>query len=156
MRHIVLALAIVCIAAVGRAQPAASVEREAVLAAVQKFFDTMAAGDIAGGRAITLPEGRFYSLREGKPGEAPAVNSFTNQESYDRMASGKRKLHERMWNPTVLVHGSIAVVWTPYDFWIDGKFSHCGVDAFMLAKLADGWKIVSLADTRRREGCPTR
>ena len=35
-----------------------------------------------------------------------------------------------MWNPEVRVHGLIATVWTPYNFWIDGKFSHCGIDAF--------------------------
>ena len=27
------------------------------------------------------------------------------------------------------------------------------VDAFQLAKDADGWKIISIADTRRRAGC---
>ena len=28
-----------------------------------------------------------------------------------------------------------------YDFWTDGKFSHCGIDAFELIKTVDGWKI---------------
>jgi len=32
-------------------------------------------------------------------------------------------------------------VWAPYDFWIDGKLSHCGTDAFDLIKTEDGWKI---------------
>jgi len=32
-------------------------------------------------------------------------------------------------------------VWAPYDFWRDGKFSHCGVDAFDLIKTDEGWKI---------------
>ena len=39
------------------------------------------------------------------------------------------------------VHGLIATVWAPYDFWIDGKLSHCGIDAFDLIKTEDGWKI---------------
>ena len=30
---------------------------------------------------------------------------------------------------------------TPYDFWIDGKFSHCGIDAFDLIKTEEGWKL---------------
>ena len=29
----------------------------------------------------------------------------------------------------------------PYDFWIDGKYSHCGIDAFDLVKTSEGWKI---------------
>ena len=36
------------------------------------------------------------------------------------------------------------------------QFSHCGVDAFQLAKYQEGWKVVTLADTRQREGCPKR
>ena len=32
-------------------------------------------------------------------------------------------------------------------------FSHCGVDSVQLLKTADGWKIMSIADTYVREGC---
>ena len=44
-------------------------------------------------------------------------------------------LRERYWSPTVLIRESIAVVWAPYEFWQDGKTSHCGVDVFDLVKL---------------------
>jgi hypothetical protein len=46
-------------------------------------------------------------------------------------------------------------VWTPYAFYYDGNFSHCGVDSFQLARTAEGWKVVQIADTRRTQGCPT-
>ncbi|MFQ5529997.1 MAG: hypothetical protein ACE5FP_06550, partial [Gemmatimonadota bacterium] len=62
-------------------------------------------------------------------------------------------LLERMWDPTVHIDGRLATVWTPYDFYRDGEFSHCGVDVFVIARTGDGWKIVSLVDTRRRAGC---
>ena len=26
----------------------------------------------------------------------------------------------------------LAVVWTPYDFWVGGEWSHCGMDIFTL------------------------
>jgi hypothetical protein len=58
-----------------------------------------------------------------------------------------------MWNPEVRVHGPIASVWTAYDFWVDGKFSHCGVDVFDLVKTAEGWKISGGAYTVERTGC---
>jgi hypothetical protein len=41
-----------------------------------------------------------------------------------------------------------------YSFYLGDKFSHCGVDAFLLARDGTEWKVVSLADTRRRQGCP--
>jgi hypothetical protein len=59
-----------------------------------------------------------------------------------------------MWDPDVRIHGAIAVVWTRYDFWVDGKFSHCGVDAFDLVKTAEGWRIAGGVYTVERTGCP--
>ena len=53
-----------------------------------------------------------------------------------------------------MVDGGIAQVWTDYAFYVGAEFSHCGVDAFHLAKDAFGsWKIMHLMDTRRKEGC---
>ena len=49
-----------------------------------------------------------------------------------------------------------ATIWAEYDFYLGDQFSHCGVDVMWLAKLATGWKIIALSDTRRREGCPKR
>ena len=157
MRHVLAVLLFTCVPSIGIAQAPAPqpspADRDAVLAAVQKFFDTMASGDIAAGRAGSIPEGRFFAVRQSAPGVPPAVRSFTNQEWYDRMASDKRKLQERMWNPEVRIHGPIAVVWTAYDFWVDGKFSHCGVDAFNLVKTQDGWKLAGGLYTVEPTGC---
>ena len=46
----------------------------------------------------------------------------------------------------VLTEGNIASVWTPYDFYINGEFSHCGVDLFYLVKEED-WKIAHFGYT---------
>lgn len=47
------------------------------------------------------------------------------------------------------VEGNMAHVWTPYKFWFDVNFSHCGVNYFQLFKEYGQWKIVYLIDTRR-------
>lgn len=53
---------------------------------------------------------------------------------------------ERGFDPEVRVSGTIAMVWYPYDLYIDGEWSHCGVDVFTLAHTGDaGWRIASLA-----------
>jgi hypothetical protein len=31
--------------------------------------------------------------------------------------------HERYWSPTVMIRGSMAMVWAPYEFQIDRKTS---------------------------------
>ena len=117
----------------------ANSEKDAVLKAVQIFFETMAAKDVEGARAILQPQGRFHAMRmrDGKPD----VRAFANEEYLADLQASKQRMRERIWNPEVSVHGLIATFRAPYDFWIDGKLSHCGIDAFDLIKTGDGWKI---------------
>ncbi len=133
--RIILIVILIAVAAPLRAQSTA--ERDAVLKTVQAFFDTMTARDVDAARAILVPQGRFHSMRNGKP----EPRSLSNEEYLAQLQASKQTMRERMWNPEVRVHERIATVWAPYDFWIDGKFSHCGVDAFDLVKTEGGWKL---------------
>jgi hypothetical protein len=137
MRMLVVFIAL-AIAVPASTQPSSS-ERDAILKTVQGFFDTMTAKDVEGARQLLQPQGRFHAMRmrDGKPD----VRAFSNEEYFADLQAGKRKLQERMWNPEVRIQGPIATMWAPYDFWIDGKFSHCGIDAFDLIKTEEGWKI---------------
>jgi hypothetical protein len=114
-------------------------EREAVMKTMQAFFDTMTARNVEGARQILQPQGRFHamSMKDGKPD----VRAFANEEYFAQLQASKQKMQERIWNPDVRINGLIATVTAPYDFWIDGKLSHCGVDAFDLIKTEEGWKI---------------
>jgi hypothetical protein len=61
---------------------------------------------------------------------------------------------EKIWNTEVRIDDNLAQVWTEYAFYVDERFSHCGVDAFQLVKEDNGhWRIVNLIDTRRKEPC---
>lgn len=149
MRVALITIVIATAAATANAQSTA--DRAAVLEAVQRFFDTMTARDVEGARAVLVPQGRFHVIDTVKPGSEP--RSFSNEEYFAQLQASKQTMRERIWNPDVRVHGSIATVWTPYDFWIDGKLSHCGVDAFDLIKSGEGWKIAGGAYTIERN-CP--
>jgi hypothetical protein len=144
MRTILLFL---CIASASYAQS----EEKAVLAVVQRFFDAMAARDDAAARAILIPEGRLFSIRE--KGDQVTVAGSSHPEFAERLRTGSEALLERMWNPKVLIHGRMAVVWTRYDFHRDRKFSHCGVDSFSLIKTSAGWKIAGAVYTVEPTGC---
>ncbi len=124
---------------------------KAVLAVVQRFFDAMASHDAAAARAIILPEGRYFSVRDDGMAAGASLAEFA-----DRLPSRKEQLTERMFQPEVRVRGPLATVWTAYDFHRDGKFSHCGVDAFTLVRTKEGWKISSLVYTVEPSGCPER
>jgi hypothetical protein len=60
------------------------------------------------------------------------------------------KFEERLLDYSIQVDGAMAHVWTPYEFYVNNKFSHKGVNAFTLFKDNGLWKIVYLIDTRRR------
>ena len=121
------------------------------VAAVQALFDAMAARD---GDAIRnlLTEGAVFTAT-AETAEGVRVNESTGAEFAASIGQPGPALLERMWDPHVMVDGPIAVVWTPYDFHVDGEFSHCGIDAVSLVRAGGDWKISSIAYTRETEGC---
>ena len=60
------------------------------------------------------------------------------------------KADERIQFASIKIDGNLASVWTPYQFYFDGKFSHCGANSFQLVRINSIWKIQYLIDTRRR------
>lgn len=52
---------------------------------------------------------------------------------------------ERGFDPEIRISGPIASVWLPYDLYLDGKWSHCGVDTFILVRVEGTWKIATMA-----------
>jgi hypothetical protein len=65
----------------------------------------------------------------------------------------KGTLRERYWDPVVHVRNGIAVVWTPYEFWEDGKTTHCGIDVFQLVKEAGRWRVAGITYTVEPTAC---
>lgn len=65
----------------------------------------------------------------------------------------KDSADERISFEAIHIDGPLAIAWTPYNFYFNGKFSHCGVNSFQLVRFEGVWKIQYLIDTRRRAGC---
>src|SRR3954451_610314 len=116
----------------------------------QRLFDAMAAHDGAGARALFTPEANLVAVApDGKVTVTP-IEKWT-----DRLSSSKDKWLERMWSPKVQEHNAIATVWGEYDFHVNGKFTHCGIDTFTVVKTNGEWRIAALVFTRETSGCPT-
>jgi len=85
-------------------------------------------------------------------------NTIVRNESLNEFAEFVGKLKkdsadERIRFETIKIDGPLAIVWTPYNFYFNGQFSHCGVNSFHLVRFNNVWKIQYLIDTRRRQGC---
>lgn len=127
-------------------------DRQAVLAVVTKLFDAMRKGDSAAVAALFLPKAQLVTTVVGPNGPQVKVDEIAS--FLKAVGSPHAEVwDERIFNPVVHLDGPLGVVWVDYSFYVGEKFSHCGVDAFQIAQTADGWKIVALADTRRRTGC---
>ncbi len=139
--------------AVAHAQ--ASTASPEVMAVVQRLFDGMRAGDSAVVRGVFHPQTRMMTAATGPDGKLrlrvdPSIDEFVKAIGTPRPAP----LDERIWNPKIEIDGPLASVWVDYALYIGDKFSHCGIDHFLLVRGDDGaWKIASIADTRRTEGC---
>jgi hypothetical protein len=145
IRCVLLATLLTGISTVAEAQD----ERSAVLGTVQRFFDAMATRDTALAGDVLILDATYFSVREQDG--VPVIRGSTNRAFVEGLAGGTDVLQERMWDAEVSIRGAIAVVWTPYDFHVNGEFSHCGVDAFSLIETADGWKIAGIVYTVERD-----
>jgi len=116
-------------------------EERAVIAAAQAVFDAMAALDPEAFRNAMVPDGFLMAVR------SETTRRTTRDDFAANIARQTRPMIERMWDPEVRIDGPVATVWAPYDFYSATEFSHCGTDAFQLAKTADGWKVVMISYT---------
>lgn len=128
---------------------AQSPEHDAAYAVVTKLFDGMRTRDTSAMRAAFVPNASMQSL-------TPEGVKFDSIDAWIRSVGGAPAgtvLDERLANSAVQVDGNLASIWVDYWFFVGERFSHCGVDAILLAKQGGSWRIFSVVDTRRREGC---
>ena len=59
-------------------------------------------------------------------------------------------LFEKLLDYKIQIDGPLAHVWTPYEFYVNGKLSHSGVNSFTLFKEKDTWQIIHIIDTRKK------
>jgi len=149
---IAIAMSLTCSQDLLSANPEPGDEEAAVLMAVQRLFAAMESKDVAGARAAVDPEGDFVSVRLDENGE-PIVRRSSIGDFVESLGAHQEHYLERMWEAEVRIRGAIATVWTPYDFHLEGQFSHCGIDAFQLLKTPAGWIITGGTYTMEQSGC---
>lgn len=137
--------------------PSQAEERAAVLAVVQRLFDAMRTRDTIAMKSVFDSTATLVSVRQRRQG--PPVVSVTPWREF--MMANARDTRgvwdERIYDPEVRIDATLATVWVSYDFYFSNTFSHCGTDAFTLLKAPNGgWRIMMIADTFQREGCPRR
>jgi len=80
------------------------------------------------------------------------LSTESSAEFYKSISSipSSMKFNEKILSYTIQIDGTMAHVWAPYEFYLNDKLSHSGVNTFTLFKEKDNWKIIYLIDTRRK------
>ena|SRR5690606_16596325 len=72
---------------------------------------------------------------------------------YAATTGQNKEWEEKLADYIVSSDGNLAHVWTPYEFYSEGKFSHCGANSFTLVYTDESWKIFNLIDSLRIGSC---
>jgi len=127
-------------------------EEVELLAVTDAYMREISANDLAAMDARQTAEGMTYRIIPRADGGWDVVAQPNAYWVAPERADG-HSYRERYWSPTVLIRGGMALVWAPYEFWTDGKTSHCGIDAFSFAKIDGVWKVSNAMWTVEPNAC---
>ncbi|TWO33071.1 nuclear transport factor 2 family protein [Seonamhaeicola sediminis] len=123
-------------------------------AVVDTFFEGFHKGDTTLMKSIMSDKIIMQTAYRNKEGKDILVND-SPKDVLKAIATrtADQKWDERLLSYNIQIDGNMANVWTPYEFWYNDEFHHCGVNSFQLFKNGDKWKIIYIIDTRRRNSC---
>jgi hypothetical protein len=126
-------------------------EEKAIKQSISVFFEGLQTSDTLKIQSVCHKEMKLQSITEKN---AIGTLSFdSNSDFYKSIAAIPKnmKIEERILSYNIQIDGTMANVWTPYEFYINEKLSHIGVNSFTLLLENNIWKIVHIIDTRRKK-----
>jgi hypothetical protein len=121
---------------------------------IDLFFEGFHEGDTLKMSSVLMQNAKMQSTFSTKDGN----QKISDGKASDFLKAIASRPEEQKWEELlldykVLIDGNLAQVWTPYEFWLNGNFSHCGANSFTLVNTDSGWKILTIIDSRRYDTC---
>ena len=132
----------IALASSGGAQEMAD-ERARVLAVVDASLEAISNEDMIAFTDLMIEEASTVRVLE-RDGQ---VQYAVRTRAEWRANSPSVDIVERGFDHKVHISGPLAVAWVPYDLYLDGEWSHCGVDVITLVRIEGDWKIATLSWT---------
>ena len=128
--------------------------KKAIKNTIETFFEGLHKGDssiVNSTLHSTINIQTTFTNKEGK-------NILVTESKNKLLTSiANKKLEhtylEKLVSWDIKIDGNLASVWTPYEFYLNDKFSHCGANSFQLFNNNGKWEIIYLVDMRRRNNC---
>jgi ketosteroid isomerase-like protein len=116
-------------------------EEKAAIDVAASALAAISRGDVTALTDLMVPEAVMFPTSTQDGVSRYRVRTRAEQ----RAAPITRKITERGFRPEARVSGPLAMVWYPYDLYIDGQWSHCGVDVFTLIRTEGRWRIATMS-----------
>jgi len=129
------------------------VEENAVKATINNLFEGMRTADSTLLRKSFAAKSIMQTITTTAEGKSSVRTGNVDAFIRSMSVGHPEKYDERIVFNKVLIDGNLASVWTDYKFYVGDKFSHCGVNSFQLFKGEEGWRIIYIIDTRRKDKC---
>jgi hypothetical protein len=141
------------LATIGLSAQNSSAEED-VKKTIQTFFAGMKTFDTTLISTTVMPNCTLKTIMQKKDGTS-RVSDEKMENFYKQVAQLKgQDLDEQLTSYAIKIDAAMAIAWTPYKFFFNKKFSHCGVNVFTLMHTGTNqWKIVAISDTRHPEPC---
>ena len=126
-------------------------EEKAIKQSISVFFEGLQTSDTLKIQSVCHKEMKLQSITEKNT--VGGLSYQSNSDFYKSIAAIPKnmKIEERILSYNIQIDGTMANVWTPYEFYINEKLSHIGVNSFTLLLENNIWKIVHIIDTRRKK-----
>jgi hypothetical protein len=129
-------------------------QSDAIKNTISTFFEGLQSSDTIIVNSVIHKDLIMQTISLNKEGKS---NLRTSSKSHFLKAIASKKKEdiwfEKLLSYNIQVDENLATVWTPYEFYFNEKFSHCGVNSFQLFFNGEYWEIISILDTRRKDNC---
>lgn len=147
---VVLIILLICAANAGNTQSA----EDSIKQTINTLFTGMKSSNRVLLQSVFADSAMLQTVAQDKVTGIISVKSEPIGQFIQQVSTlPKGAADERITYDMIKVDADLASVWTPYRFYFNGGFSHCGVNSFQLVRINREWKIQYIIDTRRMDNC---
>ena len=119
-------------------------EKKAIKTTIENFFKGFHKGDVSLLKTTIHKDLYAQTTSVNKKGESvitPTSKAYDNLIGFAEKVKPTDDYFEKILSYAIHVDGNLASVWTPYEFYNKGKFSHCGSNSFQLFNNNGNWAV---------------
>jgi PBP1b-binding outer membrane lipoprotein LpoB len=139
MRKIQLAALLLFLVLVSCNARISNKEEQEVLDCLNQMFDAMHRKDIPTLKELLMDNGQYHSINN----QTGKITCKTFHGFITDLTNTELVFTEKLIHPEVKVNSNIAIIWSEYEFKVNHKRSHLGVELFSFIKINNKWKINS-------------